>query len=357
MATTSNSMIFKNLAKNYTSADLNLLNLTLLETYDISGIILVNDFTSTDSNLNSQLLSFNPVSGINNNINAISFDCILKDSSKQALTLFLDGVKTIYTLNKLQIVPVYPYISNGTTTNRPTNYALAIDFNSYNNPLKEKLMIYIPITSDANKENALLKFLYTNLDTNYTSSNNSKKITKTDNISLTSVIPSNRNYYCHNFTNTDNINVKNIFFDNTYILYYTGDSTKISNKLTTDSTLRDYTINTSVPYYYKSSKYVNYVDELYTSPMQDIYIDCSPADMNLSDKNNVPYLQRLTQSMQYGSDNMTLTLSYLAFMLLIAFIAYLIYKIPTLFTSNDTRLLTDVIKATGEMTQNLKKQS
>lgn len=354
MATTTNSMIFNNLSSKTTKVESNLLDLTLLDTYDISGIILINNFLSK-TEITTLALPFQPINNLNTEfIKTISFDCIPADSSKQALTLYLDEVKTIYTLNKFHFVKDYPYLSSSSSSTQPTAYGLVVEFNSYNNPVKDKLFIYIPISQniDSSKENKLLKYLHNNLKQYETSSSNNTS--STNNLSLTNIIPSNKIYYCHNFTDHNNVNVKNIFFDSNYSLFYSGEETIITNHLSSSSSFRN-TIEQPVPYLYKSSKYINYVSELFTSNTQDIYIDCSPADMNLSEKENIPYLQKLTSSIQYGGNDLTIGLSYLVFMLVISLIVYFIFKIPSLFKSSQEKSLEDSAKLIANTAKNINK--
>jgi hypothetical protein len=352
--TTSNSMIFKNYGKNYTIVESNNLDVSLLDTFDISGISMTNNLTDTSEIVK---LPFQPQS--NNDslfINSIKFIVTPADSSKDALSLYLDGVKTIYTLNYLHFVKEYPYITNGTTS-QPSSYALAIEFNSYTNPVKDKLIIYIIISDTIptnDKGNKLLDYLTKDFQSNFSNSSMNREITKTSELRLTNVIPSKNNYYCHSFTDKNNVNVKNIFFDNNYTISYEPQTnfdlkTRLAEKMISTDALLNYTIETNVPYYYKSSKYINYVSYLNNSPMSDIYIDCSPADMVLDEKENIPYLQKMKSSMQYGGENLTLGLSYLVFILVIGLIVYFIFKIPSLFRSKEMKLMDNAVKAVEQV--------
>lgn len=330
MATGQNSMGFKFTNDKTNLRDYNNLNIRIMKNYDISSVIII-----TNAN---NCLNFTPnadTSKSSYRIPAVTFSPY--STIKQILNINIDKVNTTYTINNLHIVPVYPYIG---TTSQPTNYALAIEMNSYNSPLTDKLFIYVQIkhkTSSDKADDILDTLLYSDLSDQKNIILKQKYLDK--------LIPDDQQYYCQKFTDNNNISITNIFFDHTYIIYYTNQinlSTIFSDTENTyytnaNTNLKESIISTATCYKASklsdnNSKFINYVDvdviSTTTNLENDIYIDCQPVE--IKDSKEKDYLQVYSETSTTPENILTGT-TYTLLIMFIVFISYGIYNFSRSF--------------------------
>lgn len=346
MANEQNSMVFKFTDSNVNQRDFANLNIRIIKDYDLSGATVILNKNnclnfipnSTNSSYKIPAITFSPTGII-----------------KQVLGINIDKVNTLYTINNLHIVPVYPYISN--SGNQPTPYSLVVELNSYNSPITDKLFIYININnvSGSNTPNAMLntileKDLSDGLKINFGSVPKDRRY-------LNNIIPENQKYYCHKFKDINGINITNIFFDS-YTLYYKS-SINLSTILgavsenngnnyysSANTNLKDSTISGEICY--KASqipdinKYINYVspDSIQSSSISslnnDIYIDCQPVDLIEPDKNSKTYIHQNKDTDIFNQLIMGGSI-YIIFGMIILLIIYFIYnKLPNLLKPTAT---------------------
>jgi hypothetical protein len=304
-----------------------ILNILISGNYDMSGCIVNYSTTS--------VLNFSPSSSNSYAIPSISFN--ITAAITEVFAINYDNIKTTYSLSKIHIVPAYPYKTDNISTTQPTDYAIAIEFNSYSSPLRDVVYIYIPIElKGTNNSNGLLNTLLSK------TLENNKKISLSGS-HLSDIIPISQQYSCQSFRDINGINVKNIFFNN-YKLY--ADSLQnISTILPLNTSytncnahLKGTHINGN---YYtaeknpKTNKYINFVTyDLTPSALNNIYIDCSPVDYVNDTENQKSYIQKITEFTTIG-DNLTVSMTYFIILMVIGLFSYFILKIPDYFKLKD----------------------
>lgn len=330
MATGQNSMGFKFTNDKTNLRDYNNLSIRIMKNYDISSVNVI-----TDSN---NCLNFTPNAETDKSsyrIPAITFSPY--STIKQILSINIDKVSTTYTINNLHIVPVYPYVGEST---QPKLYALAIEMNSYNSPLTDKLFIYIQIqhktTSSETPNDILDTLLKTDLNQITT-----PKITLKEKY-LDNLIPSKNQYYCQTFQDKNDIFIKNIFFDSSYVLYYSNAinlSTLLENNnyYTNSNSIFKSSITTGAICYKATPdnyKFINYIDvdsiNTTSNLENDIYIDCQPVDLIDPLKENKGYLQTYSQSVM-TTENIISGSTYFLLCMFVVLVVYFIFKIPFSF--------------------------
>ncbi len=357
-----NSMGFKNEQSAIINLSEKTMSMKVLQNYEIKSLHLNQSYNSYSTNRSTDLGIRALYNNTSKKINSIMFSCVLDNSSKmQFISLYLNNVSTTYTLNKLHIVSEYPYITSNSADSQPTTYALVIDLSSYNNPVKDKLYIYLPFTSEGTGTSAnskilskTLKYIVTDITNNQAILNDESTKPVDEQIYLNSEIPTNYNYYCQSFKDSNNANITNIFFDRTYNIYLSNSHyTSLTGYLNQKTSYLDYSnlkntiLSDTSPYLYKSEKYVISVAEIYERNTDDIYIDCSPTDMNDEPDKN-PFLQ-INSSIKEGSNNLMVALSYIIFVMFIGLLVYGIFKIPSLFKSSSSKNMEDVTKLSDKI--------
>jgi hypothetical protein len=327
-SSTNQGMTTSNLSSNSIKYNKDLLNINLSSKYNINSCTFIYNSGSAST------LGFNPsYTDSTGKINSIKYSCTTSDTSIQALSISLNNVKTMYNLENIHIIKNYPFIGSS----KPQTYALALEFTSYSNPLKDKAYIYLPITASSTDNNTFLNDLYNDLNANKNQTDTTKipisdhsNVTLSDKPLLMYIIPTNKTYYCYNFVSREQYNITNIFFDNNVNIKINSISlidTILNNSKYTDNV----PVNTSSARFYQSSTPINVSETIY-STSSDIYIDCQPTDMVGKDQEQ--YLQSsVNKSFFLDGDNMVIALTYIAFILFIGLIIYYIYKLPEMFKS------------------------
>ncbi len=312
-----------------------ILNILISGNYDISGC--------TVNYITTSVLNFSPSSSNSYAIPTISFN--ITAAITEVFAINYDNIKTTYSLSKFHIVPAYPYKTDTITKIQPTEYALAIEFNSYSSPLRDVVYVYIPIElKGTNNSNGLLNTLL------------SRTLANNMNISLSGshlsdIIPISQQYSCQSFRDINGINVKNIFFHN-YKLYadsLQNISTILSQNTSYTNCINNLKGNRINGNYYTAeknpttNKYINFVTyDLTPSALNNIYIDCSPVDYVNETETKSSYIQKITDYATLG-DNLTVSMTYFIILMVIGLFAYFILKLPDYFKFKEIQTVASTI--------------
>jgi len=279
------------------------------------------EFVATDVTKNSTLhlsYNFDIISSISLNegnkldlnqkfpIQALEISLAGKTSNPN-ISVSIDAVKRLFTLNCLYITDTFPHMTGDTNTT-----CLVIEGYSIQNVNKERVLIFLPMNPSTTTKNVFYP-----LETAIVNQNNNVQL------DLNKFIPSadiGRDYYQY-YPHTDDSGVlfHVVFFENSYLGY--------SAALTIPTNPTGYT-SQAVVAIQKSSTLALYHNNMNNQFEDNIYIDCVPVDV-INQKE-----QKYMKEIISNATHMTVALQVIFWIVFVSIMVYSIYYFYMYFSNS-----------------------
>lgn len=223
-------------------------------------------------------------------------------TSNPNISVAIDGETHLFTLNHAYITDRYPHLKDAIM-----KHAFVIEGYSLSNITKERVLIFLPMTTTSETNNAFYPLEQAIINKTPVSG-----LTFNEYIPNTKISTDYYTYYTH--TDNDGCLYHIIYFDTSDLKYTSGLTVKIPKNDTGYSATYKVTN-------YRTATLAKKHDNMNEQYEDNIYIDCVPVE--LENQTVVKYMKASEQLGTYYSD----MLMYIVYIIIITLVVYVIYSI------------------------------